>query len=79
MDETKQSFREWVNAGLDLVKPWKVALIVTNICWALVLALFIWMAYMSPDTSYQYQDFDGHMQTQADGEYDPSMAPNVTE
>lgn len=80
MDEKNQelqsSFREWVNAGIDLVKPWRVALIVTNLCWAFVLALFIWLAYMTPDTTYQCQDFETSTQTQAAGEYDPSMAPN---
>lgn len=79
MDEMQKNFREWVNAGLDLVKPWKIALIATNAFWALILALFIFFAYMAPDTSYQYQDFDEHIQTQADGEYDPSMAPTVME
>lgn len=77
MDENKklEDFSAFVKGGIELVRPWKWALIVTNVCWAFVLGLFIWLAYMSPDTSYQYQDFDGHIQTQADGQYDPSMGP----
>lgn len=76
MDETKQSFKEWVDGAIALVKPWKVAFIVSNICWAIVLSLFIYLAYMSPDTSYQYQDFESSVQTQSDGQFDSAMAPN---
>lgn len=76
MDETRQSFKEWVDGAIALVRPWKVAFIVSNICWAIVLSFFIYLAYTSPDTSYQYQDNESYIQTQSNGQYDPSMAPN---
>ena len=76
MDETKQNFKEWIDGAISLVKPWKIALILTNLFWAAVLAAFIFLAYMTPDTSYQYQDFENTTQTQSSGEYDVSMAPN---
>lgn len=76
MDDTKQNFKEWVDGAISLVRPWKLALILTNLFWAIVLGVFIFLAYMTPDTSYQYQDFESTTQTQASGEYDVSMAPN---
>ncbi|NCE63749.1 hypothetical protein D1159_03940 [Pseudoflavonifractor sp. 524-17] len=66
-NETIQSFGDMVNAAERLTKPWRVALLVTNFLWALVFALFIWLAYLSPDTSYQYQDFEGKAQVQSAG------------
>lgn len=76
MDETKQNFKEWIDGAILLVRPWKLALILTNLFWAIVLAAFIFLAYMTPDTSYQYQDFQSSVQTQADGQFDSAMAPN---
>lgn len=65
--EARDSFKDWMNGALELVKPWKLALILTNLFWAVVLFAFIWFAYMSPDTSYQHQDFTEQEQTQSDG------------
>lgn len=74
INETKESFKDWVSAGLELVKPWKAALILTNLFWAVVLFMFIWFAYMSPETTYQHQDFSGQAQTQSDGSQLPVEA-----
>lgn len=76
MDETKQNFKEWIDGAISLVRPWKLALIFTNLFWAIVFMAFLFLAYMAPDTSYQYQDLESSVQTQADGQYDPSMAPD---
>lgn len=65
--EATGNFKEWVSGGLELVRPWKLALILTNAFWAIVLTLFIWFAYMSPDTTYANQDFTSQTQTYADG------------
>lgn len=43
------------------------SLLVTNLLWALVFAAFILLAYLTPDTSYQYQDFEGQAQVQSAG------------
>ena len=56
-----------VDAAERLTKPWRIALLVTNLLWALVFAAFILLAYLMPDTSYQYQDFEGQAQVQSAG------------
>ena len=66
--ETIQNFSDMVSATEKLTKPWRVALIVTNLFWALVFAFFIGLAYLTPDTSYQMQDFTGQTQTQSVGD-----------
>jgi len=65
--QTIENFGDMVTATERLTKPWRIALIVTNVLWAVVMATFIWLAYMSPDTSYQYQDLAGQTQTQSVG------------
>ncbi len=65
--EKIQSFSDMVNATEKLTKPWRFALAITNILWAVVFLAFILLAYLTPDTSYQYQDFDGHTQVQTAG------------
>lgn len=72
--ENRESFKEWMNGALELVKPWKLALILTNLFWALVLFCFIWFAYMTPETTYQSQDFTSQVQTQSDGTQLPAEA-----
>jgi len=69
MDDKKtiQDFGDMVNATEKLTKPWRWALIITNFLWALVFALFILLAYLTPDTSYQTQDFTEQNQTQSVG------------
>lgn len=61
--EKVQSFGDMVNATEKLTKPWRFALIITNLLWAVVFALFIAFAYLTPDTTYQYQDGQEQMQS----------------
>lgn len=63
--EKVRSFGDMVNATEQLTKPWRWALIITNVLWALVFCAFILLAYLTPDTTYQYQD--GKAQTQSTG------------
>lgn len=67
MNDTEKikSFGDMVDAAERLTKPWRFALIITNLLWAVVFALFIAFAYLTPDTTYQYQD--GQTQTQSTG------------
>lgn len=66
-NEKIQNFVDMVNATERLAKPWRIALIVTNLLWAVVMLSFILLAYMTPDTSYQYQDFESSSQIQSTG------------
>lgn len=65
--ENIQNFNDMVNATEKLTKPWRIALVITNVLWAVALIAFIGLAYLTPDTSYQYQDFDGNEQVQSTG------------
>lgn len=65
--EKIQSFGDMVDATERLTKPWRMALFITNLLWAIALVAFILLAYLVPDTSYQYQDFDSHSQVQSTG------------
>lgn len=65
--EKVQSFGDMVEAAEKLTKPWRRALIITNALWAGVMIAFILLAYLSPDTTYQTQEFDGHTQVQSSG------------
>lgn len=69
MNDTEkiQSFGDMVNATEKLTKPWRWALIITNFLWAVVFLAFILLAYLTPDTSYQMQDFEGQSQVQSTG------------
>lgn len=42
------NFREMVSGAERLIQPWKLALILTNLFWALVFAAFIFLAYFTP-------------------------------
>lgn len=66
-NEKIQNFGDMVQATEKLTKPWRIALIVTNVLWALVFAAFILLAYLTPDTTYQYQEVDGQAQVQSTG------------
>lgn len=60
-----QSFGDMVDAAENLTKPWRRALALTNILWAIVMAAFIFLAYLTPaeiETS-QNQDFTNQVQT----------------
>lgn len=63
--EKIQSFGDMVEATERLTKPWRLAMVITNVLWAFVLSAFILLAYLTPDTTYQYQD--GNHQTQSTG------------
>lgn len=65
--EKIQSFGDMVDATERLTKPWKKALIWTNVLWAAVFLAFILLAYLTPDTSYQVQDFEEQSQAQSVG------------
>lgn len=65
--EKVKSFFDMVNATEKLTKPWRIALIVTNVLWAIVFSAFILLAYLTPDTSYQMQDFTDQSQVQTTG------------
>lgn len=66
-NEKIQSFSDMVNATEKLTKPWRIALVITNLLWAIALIAFIMLAYLTPDTSYQYQDFEANSQIQSTG------------
>lgn len=66
-NEKIKSFGDMVQATEKLTKPWRIALLITNLLWALVFSAFILLAYLTPDTSYQYQDFEGQSQVQSAG------------
>lgn len=65
--EKIQSFGDMVQATEKLTRPWRLALLIANILWALVFLAFILLAYLTPDTSYQVQDFEQQTQTQSAG------------
>lgn len=72
--EKIQSFGDMVNATEKLSRPWQEqskrmtwALILTNLFWALVLVVFIAFAYLTPETTYQEQDFTNNTQYQQSG------------
>lgn len=66
MDEKEkvETFGEMVTVTERLVKPWKIAMLLTNILWALIVAMLVWMAYMAPVTMEQTQDFTQQTQDQ---------------
>ena len=73
-NEKITAFGDMVNATERISSPWRdaffktlKALIITNALWAIVMCVFIWFAYMSPDITYQEQEFDGHQQVQSSG------------
>ncbi len=65
--EKIQSFSDLVNAAERLTRPWCWALIITNCLWAVVFLAFILLAYLTPETTYQYQDAESAQQVQSTG------------
>lgn len=63
--EKIKCFGDMVSATEKLTKPWRWALVITNLLWAIVFTAFILLAYLTPDTTYQYQD--GQEQIQSTG------------
>lgn len=66
-NEKIRSFGDMVQATEKLTKPWRLALIITNALWAIVFLAFILLAYLAPDTTYQYQEVEGQAQVQSTG------------
>ena len=66
-NEKIRSFGDMVQATEKLTKPWRLALIITNALWAIVFLAFILLDYLTPDTTYQYQEVDGQAQVQSTG------------
>jgi uncharacterized membrane protein (DUF485 family) len=48
MNEKCQEFGEMVKGAERLAKPWKIALLVSNIVWAVVLIAFITLVTLVP-------------------------------
>lgn len=65
--EAVQNFGDMVNATEKLTKPWRWALVITNALWAIVFTAFIMLAYLTPETVYQSQDYQAQNQQQASG------------
>lgn len=65
--EKIKSFGDMVKATEQLIKPWRWALIITNCLWAVVFLAFILLAYLTPETTYQYQDTESTAQVQSTG------------
>lgn len=63
-NEKIQSFGDMVDATEKLTKPWRIALIITNVLWAVVFLAFIIFAYLSPVEMEQQQDYVSQVQTQ---------------
>lgn len=62
--EKIQSFGDMVEATEKLTKPWRLALLVTNVLWAFIVGMLVWFAYMTPIDVDQSQDFTEQVQTQ---------------
>lgn len=63
-EEKIQSFGDLVEATERLTKPWRMALIITNFLWAVVVVLLVSYAYLIPSEMTQEQDFPSQHQTQ---------------
>lgn len=64
-NEKIQSFGDMVDATERLTKPWRFALFLTNILWAVVLFAFILLAYLTPVEMEQGQNIPDGSQTQS--------------
>jgi uncharacterized membrane protein (DUF485 family) len=51
MNEKCQEFGEMVRGAERLAKPWKIALLVSNIIWAVVLIAFVAVISLAPAQS----------------------------
>lgn len=74
MNDTEKihSFGDMVDATDKLAAPWRkanfvqtIALVVTNLLWAIIVAMLIWFAYMTPIEADQQQDFGNQTQSQS--------------
>lgn len=75
MDERKEmmeNFGDMVNATERMSAPWKEtawkllkALVLTNLFWAVIVAMLVWFAYMTPIESSQEQELPEGTQHQS--------------
>ena len=63
-EKTIQSFGDMVDAVEHLTKPWRRAFWLSNILWALIVALLISYAYLVPSEMTQEQDMTTQHQAQ---------------
>lgn len=70
--EKIQSFGDMVSATEKLAEPYKkfafgsiIALIATNLFWAIIVGMLVFFAYMTPAEMSQEQNFDTHQQSQS--------------
>lgn len=63
-NEKIQSFADMVDASERLTKPWRKAFWLTNILWAIIVALLVSYAYLVPTEVSQEQNFQEQNQTQ---------------
>lgn len=63
--EKIESFGDMVQATERLTKPWRIALLATNLLWALVFAMFILLAYLMPVEMEQGQQLPDGTQSQS--------------
>lgn len=64
-NEKIQSFGDMIDATERLTKPWRLALLITNLLWAICFLAFIWLAYMTPVEMEQSQNIPDGSQTQS--------------
>lgn len=66
MNDTEKikSFGDMVDATERLTKPWRWALIITNLLWAVVVILLVSYAYLMPSEMTQEQDLPSQHQVQ---------------
>lgn len=66
MNDTEKikSFGDMVDATERLTKPWRWALIITNLLWAIVVILLVSYAYLMPSEMTQEQDLPAQHQVQ---------------
>lgn len=67
MNDTEkiQSFGDMVYATERLTKPWRLALVITNILWAIVVMALVLLAYLTPTTVTQEQVMPENSQSQS--------------
>jgi hypothetical protein len=63
--EKIESFGDMVQATERLTKPWRIALLATNIAWAVVMLAFILLAYLTPVEMAQDQQLPDGTQSQS--------------
>lgn len=66
-NEKVQTFSDMVEATERLTTPWRKAFFLSNILWAIIVAMLVWFAYMTPidmDQSQNQQGFETQTQQQ---------------